>query len=308
MANKNNGWFSKITSGLKKSSDKITDGIQAIISKKKLDDDTLDELQDLLITTDIGITTANEVIQELAKNKFDKNVSINEVKHTLAQVITTKLHNAEGNTDLIPSKQPHVIVMVGVNGSGKTTTIGKMAYNWSSQGKKVRIVAGDTFRAAAKEQLDIWAQKASVPIVYGNNEQDTAGLVFDAMQLSQKENDDILIIDTAGRLQNNTNLMNELSKLERVIKKIDPTAPHSCLLTIDATTGQNAHSQVELFQQAIAINGLVITKLDGTAKGGVLVSIYQKHKLPIYSVGIGEKIEDLKLFNSQDYIKQLLDL
>ena len=276
-------------------------------ARKKLDDDTLEELQDLLISTDIGVNTATEIINEIASKKFDTEISIQEIKQIIATVINNKLQNSGQKITILP-KKPHVIVMVGVNGSGKTTTIGKIAYNWSQQGKKVRIVAGDTFRAAAKEQLNIWAQKANVPIVYGKNDQDTAGLTYDAIQLSQKEQDDIIIIDTAGRLQNNNNLMDELSKIERVIKKIDPTAPHSCILVIDATTGQNVHSQVEIFKKAINITGLIITKLDGSAKGGVLVSIYQKHNIPIHLIGVGEQIEDLQAFDNELYTKTLLEI
>lgn len=300
------GWFSRLKDGLTKSSTKITTGLTDILTKKKLDEDVLEDLEDLLIQADLGVDASLKLTKALSKSRFNKEVTDDEIKQALAEEAAIILDPVAKPLTIDPSQKPHVIVVVGVNGSGKTTTIGKLSHQWKEQGKSVRIVAGDTFRAAAVEQLKVWSERANVPIVVGAANADAAGLAYGAYEQSKNEKDDILIIDTAGRLQNKANLMAELSKIIRVLKKIDPTAPHSCLLVLDATTGQNAHSQVELFKQAVDVSGLIVTKLDGTAKGGVLISLAEKFKLPVHAIGVGESIEDLQPFNAKDYANSLM--
>ena len=301
-------WFSKLKDGLKKSSSKISEGITSIVTKRKLDDDMLEELEELLITADLGVEMAASVTANLAKNRFNQEVSPEEVKEFLAEEIAKTIEPIAQELIIDTSKKPFVLMVVGVNGGGKTTTIGKLANYWKSQGLKVRVAAGDTFRAAAVAQLEAWADRANVPIVVGKENSDAAGLAYSALEISKKESDDILIIDTAGRLQNKGHLMEELSKIERVIQKIDPEAPHSCVLVLDATTGQNAHSQVSLFKETVNLTGLALTKLDGTAKGGVLISLAQKHALPVHAIGVGEGINDLRPFNASDFAKGLVGL
>ncbi len=300
------GWFSKLKDGLKKSSDKISDGITNIVKRRKLDQDMLDDLEDLLITADIGVETASEIIEAFGAKKYDQDITEDEVREFLANAIRERIEPFAKPIEIHDQNSPHVIMVVGVNGGGKTTTIGKLANFYKQQGLSVRVAAGDTFRAAAVEQLKTWADRARVPIVIGPEKSDAASLAYQALETSRREGDDILIIDTAGRLQNKGHLMEELSKIERVIQKIDPSAPHTCLLVLDATTGQNAHSQVDIFSQTVSISGLALTKLDGTAKGGVLVSLAQKHKLPIFAVGVGEGIDDLQPFQAEDYAKGLV--
>lgn len=306
MKKEKKGWFSKLKDGLKKSSSKLTEGISAIVIKRKLDDEMLEDLEDLLITADIGVETAASLTAQLAKTRFNQEVSPEEVKDFFATEIAKKIEPIAQELEIDPSKKPFVLMIVGVNGGGKTTTIGKLAHYWAQRGLKVRVVAGDTFRAAAVSQLETWTTRARVPLVKGRAQGDAAGLAYTALELSKKEGDDVLIIDTAGRLQNKGHLMEELSKMERVLKKIDPQAPHGCVLVLDATTGQNAHSQVELFSKTVNLTGLVLTKLDGTAKGGVLVSLAQKYTLPVHAIGIGEGIDDLRPFDPQDFAKGLL--
>lgn len=301
-------WFSKLKDGLKKSSSKITEGITAIVTKRKLDEEMLEELEELLITADLGVEMAASVTANLAKNRFNQDVSPEEVKKFLAQEIAKTIEPIAQELTIDTSKKPFVLMVVGVNGGGKTTTIGKLANYWAQQGLKVRVAAGDTFRAAAVAQLETWAKRANVPIVVGKANSDAASLAYTALEIAKKEGDDILIIDTAGRLQNKGHLMEELSKIERVIQKLDPEAPHSCVLVLDATTGQNAHSQVELFKETVKITGLALTKLDGTAKGGVLISLAQKHDLPVHAIGVGEGIDDLRPFNAHDFAKGLVGL
>ncbi len=301
-------WFSKLKDGLKKSSSKLTEGITAIVTKRKLDEEMLEDLEELLITADLGVETAAKITANLSKNRFNQEVSPEEVKEFLAEEIAKTIEPIAQELIIDTSKKPFVLMVVGVNGGGKTTTIGKLAHYWKQQGFKVRVAAGDTFRAAAVAQLETWAKRADVPIVMGKEKSDAAGLAYSALEISQREGDDILIIDTAGRLQNKGHLMEELSKIERVIQKIDPDAPHSCLLVLDATTGQNAHSQVELFKKTVNLTGLALTKLDGTAKGGVLISLAQKHNIPVHAIGVGEGINDLRPFDAHDFAKGLLGL
>ena len=294
---KKKGFLSRISDGLRKSSSQMSESVTAIFTKRKLDDEAIEELEDLLIASDLGTGTALKVTQMLAKDKFDKQVTDLEVKIALADVISETLTPLEKPLVLGDSK-PQILLFVGVNGSGKTTTLGKIAARYSAQGKKVLLAAGDTFRAAAVEQLKVWGERADAPVVSADLGADAAGLVYDAVARAKRENFDVLMIDTAGRLQNRTELMDELSKIVRVIKKQDPDAPHHCVLVLDATVGQNALSQTEAFKETAGVTGLIMTKLDGTAKGGVLVALSDKYKLPIHAIGIGERIEDLENFSA----------
>ncbi len=300
------GWFSKLKSGLQRSSSKITEGITSIVSKRKLDDAALEELEELLISADFGVETATHVTQALAKTRFNQEVSQDEIREVLAAEIEKVLAPLAKPLEINKSYSPHVILMVGVNGSGKTTTMGKLGKLWKQQGYRVRFVAGDTFRAAAVEQLQKWGDLTNIPVISGAANCDAAGLIFGALEESKSAGDDILLVDTAGRLQNKSYLMQELGKIARVIKKVDPSAPHSCLLVLDATVGQNAHSQVKTFAETVDLTGLVMTKLDGTAKGGVLVSLAQKFPYPIHAVGVGEGIDDLQPFSAQEFAKAVV--
>ena len=297
IAKRENGFLDRMSSGLRKSTSLMSDSVSAIFTKRKLDDDAIEELEDLLISSDLGVGVATKVTSLLAKDKFDKEVTDMEVKIALADVISDILTPLEKPIVLTDTK-PQVMLFVGVNGSGKTTTLGKMAKRYRDQGKKVMIAAGDTFRAAAVEQLTVWAERADAEIISGKLGADAAGLVFDAIEQAKEKDVDILMIDTAGRLQNRTELMDELSKIVRVIKKQDASAPHHCILVLDATVGQNALSQTEIFRDTAGVTGLIMTKLDGTAKGGVLVALSDKFALPIHAIGIGERIEDLENFSA----------
>ena len=291
------GFFTRITKGLSKSTNKMSDSVSAVFTKRKLDDEALEELEDILIASDLGTGPALKVTTALAKDKFDKQITDMEVKIALADVISDILTPLEKPLRLTGAK-PEIMLFVGVNGSGKTTTLGKIAKRYTDEGKKVMLCAGDTFRAAAVEQLTVWGERASAPVVSGKPGADAAGLVYDAIERARDEDVDILMIDTAGRLQNRTELMDELSKVVRVIKKQDESAPHHSILVLDATVGQNALMQTEAFQNTAGVTGLIMTKLDGTAKGGVLVALSDKYKLPIHAIGIGERIEDLENFSA----------
>ena len=298
-------WFKRLKDGLQKTSSRLTEGITALITHRKLDDEMLEELEDLLITSDLGTTTAHDLVQKLSKKRYNQNITVEEVRETFAEEIETLL--TPYAKPLLPKreKKPYVVLVLGVNGVGKTTTIGKLAKQWKDQGYQLSLVAGDTFRAAATEQLEIWAKRANVPLEKAATA-DAAGLVYDALQKTKERGDDIVLIDTAGRLHTKSLLMEELKKIRRVIQKIDPTAPHATLLVLDATTGQNALTQVKVFQEAVDVSGLIITKLDGTAKGGVLVAITQQFGLPIHAIGVGEAIEDLHAFSAKDFAQGLL--
>ncbi|MBQ8671683.1 MAG: signal recognition particle-docking protein FtsY [Alphaproteobacteria bacterium] len=299
-------FWEKLGFGLKKSSAKISEGISDIFNKRKLDLSTLEELEELLLTADLGVSATNKIMQSFAAKKQDKEISDVEVRRLLAADIEDILRPCEQEFTLKANEKPAVILMVGVNGAGKTTTIGKLASKLKEQGKQVSFIAGDTFRAAAVEQLKVWAQRLDIRIFSGADGCDSAGLCYDGLNAAIKNGDDVVFIDTAGRLQNKSGLMDELKKIVRVIQKIMPQAPHKVLLTLDATTGQNAVSQVETFSEIIGVNGLIVTKLDGSSKGGVLVAIAQSAKLPIYFIGVGEQIEDLDVFNAHDYALNLL--
>lgn len=291
------GFLQRISRGLKKSTTQMSDGVTALFTKRKLDDEALEDLEDILIAADLGVGTAAKVTASLARDKFDKDVTATEVKVALADVIAETLAPLEKPVTLTDAR-PQIMLFVGVNGSGKTTTMGKMAKRYADQGLKVLLVAGDTFRAAAVQQLQIWGERASAPVMSGNEGADAAGLVYDAITRAETDGFDLVMIDTAGRLQNRKELMDELAKVVRVIGKKDTSAPHHCILVLDATVGQNALLQTEAFLNTASVTGLIMTKLDGTAKGGVLVALADKFSLPIHAIGIGERIEDLAAFSA----------
>ncbi len=272
--------------------------------RRALDDEMLEQLEELLITADMGVETAMRVTANMAEGRFGKLMSAPEIKQLLAREIAQVMEPVARPLPIYP-KTPQVVLVVGVNGSGKTTTIGKLASQFKAAGKKVVIAAGDTFRAAAVEQLQVWGERAGVPVLTAAEGSDPAALAFDAMVKAEAEGADLLLIDTAGRLQNRADLMEELAKIVRVIRKKDPDAPHNTLLVLDATTGQNALSQVEIFQKLADVSGLIMTKLDGTAKGGVLVALADKFGLPIHAIGVGEQIDDLQAFDPEEFARAL---
>ena len=299
-------WVQRLASGLKRSSDQLTGGIAAVFTKKKLDQPMLDELEDLLIQADFGLDMASTVTGALRKDRFDRDITSDEVRRVLSAEVEKVLTSVAQPLDVEAGQKPFVILMIGVNGSGKTTTIGKLAGLYGARGKSVMLAAGDTFRAAAIEQLQIWGQRTGAPVVARPAGSDASGLAFDAMTEAKAAGSDILIIDTAGRLQNRDELMGELEKMIRVIKKVDPTAPHATLLTLDATTGQNALNQVDIFGRRAGVTGLVMTKLDGTARGGILVAIAKKYGLPVHFIGVGEGVDNLEPFAAADFARALV--
>ena len=301
-------FWEKLGIGLKKSSAKISKGISDIFTKKKLDNATLDELEELLLTADMGVTSSQKIITEFAKQKQNRDITDEEIRSLLAQNIESILKPCEQEFIIASESKPYIILMVGVNGAGKTTTIGKLAAKLQKQGKKISFIAADTFRAAAVEQLKAWALKLNIRVFFGPDGCDSAGLCYDGLNAAIKNGDDVVFIDTAGRLQNKSGLMDELKKIVRVMQKIIPSAPHKVLLTLDATTGQNAVAQVQAFKEIIGVNGLIVTKLDGSSKGGILVAIAEESKLPIYYIGIGEQIDDLDIFNAHQYACSLVDI
>lgn len=299
------GWFERLKAGLTKTSSKLSEGITGVFAKRKLDADTLEELEDLLIQSDLGLETATRITDALSKGRYDKGITPEEVRAVLASEIEKILAPVAKPLELNPNAKPHVILTVGVNGTGKTTTIGKLAAKFVREGKKVMMVAGDTFRAAAIDQLKVWGERTGATVVARDVGADAAGLAYDAYTRARKEGYDVLLMDTAGRLQNKQALMDELAKIIRVLKKIDQAAPHDSLLVLDATTGQNALDQVQVFQKQAGVSGLVMTKLDGTAKGGILVAIAAKYGLPVHAVGVGEGIDDLQAFDAGDFARAI---
>ncbi len=294
-------WFQRLKAGLFRTSSQLTSQITALFTKRKLDDETLEELEDLLIQADLGVETALRVTDTLASERYGKDVTGEDVTKIMAAEIVKVLKPVAKPLALDLSHKPHVILVVGVNGTGKTTTIGKLAAKLSGSGLKVMLAAGDTFRAAAIEQLKIWADRTGSTFIGTKLGADAAGLAYEAFEKAKADKADVLIIDTAGRLQNKAELMAELEKIVRVLGKLDPDAPHTVLQTLDATTGQNALQQVEIFRNVACVNGLIMTKLDGTARGGILVAIAAKHKLPVYFIGVGEGIDDLEPFEAEDF-------
>ena len=302
------GWFGRLKAGLQRSSEKISTGITELFTKRKLDAEALQDLKDILIQGDLGVSTATRLTSLLAKTRFDQEISSEEIKIALAEEVTTILAPVAQPLVISGTHKPHIILVCGINGSGKTTTIGKMARQFKNQGKSVTLAAGDTFRAAAVEQLQIWGERSDCPVISRDNGADAAGLAFDAIKEAQASGADVLMIDTAGRLQNRKDLMEELTKVVRVIRKVDEAAPHSVLLVMDATIGQNAHSQVEVFKDMVDVSGLIITKLDGSAKGGVVVSLAERFEIPVHAVGVGEGIDDLRPFEADAFARSLIGL
>jgi len=303
------GWLSRLSQGLSKTTVKITRGLSDALTKTKLDQDTLDSLEDILIEADLGPKTAAKVIEDFSKGRFGKDIDEQEIKEALAQSIETILLPVAKPLDVTCKDGPFVILVCGVNGAGKTTTIGKYAAQlYKEQGKKIMIAAGDTFRAAAVEQLGVWAKRANAEIFQKDIGADSAAVAFEAYQKAKAEGADVLMIDTAGRLQNKANLMAELEKIIRVLKKSNESVPHATLLVLDATTGQNAFSQLETFQKMVHVTGLIVTKLDGSAKGGVLIGLADQYGVPVHAIGVGEGIEDLKPFTAKGYARTLMGI
>ena len=301
-------FFSKLKNGLKKSSSKIQIGLVDVFTKKRIDDESLEALEEALISADMGVRVATKIVTGFSKNKFNKEISEQDLKVELSKNIEDIIKEVEEPLIINNDHKPHVILMTGVNGAGKTTSIGKLAKKYTDMGKKVSLIAGDTFRMAAIEQLSVWGKRCGIEVYSSKIGSDAAGLCFDGLTQAIKNKDDVVFIDTAGRLQNKQGLMDELKKIVKVIKKVIPDAPHNTILTIDATVGQNAISQVKIFKEMIDINGIVITKLDGSAKGGILVAVSEEFRIPVHFIGIGEKIEDLQEFNAKEYSKSLLGL
>ncbi len=303
---KKEGFFSRLKKGLLKTRVNIGSGFSSIFSGKKIDDELFEELETQLLTADLGVDTTMKLIDNLTDAADRKQLKDGDALYELMkQEMATMLKTAEQPLEIPAEKKPFVILMVGVNGVGKTTTIGKMAKQFQNQGKSVMLAAGDTFRAAAVEQLQVWGERNSIPVIAQHTGADSASVVFDAFQAAKARNVDVLIADTAGRLQNKDNLMQELEKIARVMKKVDPDAPHEVMLTIDAGTGQNAISQVNLFNQCVGLTGITLSKLDGTAKGGVIFAVADKFNIPIRYIGVGESIDDLRTFKSDDFIDAL---
>ena len=302
------GWLSRLREGLAKSTKKVAESITGLFTKKKLDQQTIDDLEDALIQADLGVAVAARLVGKLSKERFGKEVTEEEVRAAFADDIAEILQPVAVPLIIDAARKPHVVLVIGVNGSGKTTTIAKLAGRYKGEGRSVMLAAGDTFRAAAVEQLKVWGDRAGVPVVSKATGADAAGLAYEALEQARAEKTDVLLIDTAGRLHNKTNLMEELAKIVRVIRKLDPEAPHSCLLVLDATTGQNAHAQVETFKSMSPVDALVLTKLDGSAKGGVLVALAEKFKLPVVAIGVGEGIDDLRPFEARAFARGLMGL
>ena len=302
------GWFARLKTGLGKTAARLTQGIAALVVKRRLDQAMLDELEETLIQADLGVATSAKLIERLKRERFEKDVTAEEVREAFAASVAEILAPVASRLAPDPARRPHVVLVIGVNGSGKTTTIGKLAHRWNADGLKVMLAAGDTFRAAAVEQLQVWGQRAGVPVISGAAGADSAGLAYEALERARREGADVLLIDTAGRLHNKAHLMEELAKLVRVIRKLDPTAPHDAVLVLDATVGQNAHQQVDVFSKALPLTGLIVTKLDGTAKGGVLVALAEAFKIPVVAVGVGETAEDLRPFEATAFARSLMGL
>lgn len=300
------GFFSRLKEGLSRSTQKLGNNLTSVFTKRRLDEESLEQLEEVLISADLGSEVAENVIDTFRKTRFGAEVTDEEVKTALASEIAKVLSPVAIPFEPNPELKPHVVLMVGVNGTGKTTTIGKMARFFGEQGKKIMMVAGDTFRAAAVEQLQIWGERVGAPVISGKPQADAAGLAFEALKRAKNEQVDLLFIDTAGRLHNKGALMEELAKIIRVMRKFDETAPHSVLLVLDATTGQNAIEQVRVFKEMVNVSGLIITKLDGTAKGGIVVALAQQFQLPIHAVGVGEQAEDLRDFSAEEFAKGLV--
>jgi fused signal recognition particle receptor len=295
------GWFARLTGGLKRTSASIGGAISDLVSKRKLDAATIEELEELLIRADLGVDVAARIAAAIGEGRYDKQVSATEVKAILSAEVEKVLAPVAVPLTIDAAKKPFVILVVGVNGSGKTTTIGKLAARFRHEGRKVMLAAGDTFRAAAIEQLKIWGSRTGARVIASEQGSDAASLAFEAVTAARQDAADVLLVDTAGRLQNKSELMAELDKVVRVMRKVDASAPHAVLLVLDATVGQNALSQATEFTRIAGVTGLVMTKLDGTARGGILVALASKHRLPVHFIGVGEGVEDLSPFAARDF-------
>jgi fused signal recognition particle receptor len=300
------GFFNKLKAGLTRSTEKLTSGISAAFVKRTLDDAALEELEELLLGADLGPAAASDIVENFRRSRFGRSVTDDEIKDALAEEIAKILEPVAKPLVINRSLKPHVILVVGVNGNGKTTTIGKLALQYREEGLRPVLVAGDTFRAAAVEQLQVWGDRTGATVISGPPNSDAAGLAFDAMTRAKAEGADVLLIDTAGRLHNKSALMEELAKIIRVMRKQDVTAPHSVLLVLDATTGHNALEQVRVFKEMVAVTGLIVTKLDGSARGGIVVALAEDYGLPVHAVGVGEQAGDLRPFAAMDFARGLV--
>jgi fused signal recognition particle receptor len=303
--NTKTSWWRRLTGGLKRTSNSIGSAVADLVTKRKLDRVMLEDIEDVLLRADLGTSVAARISAAVGVGRYDKAISADEVKAVVATEVEKVLAPVAKPLEIDATKKPFVILVVGVNGSGKTTTIGKLAAKLSAEGRKVMLAAGDTFRAAAIEQLKVWGERSNSPVIAGAQGSDSASLAFNALTAARDGKLDVLLVDTAGRLQNKAELMNELEKVVRVIRKVDASAPHAVLLVLDATVGQNALSQVEAFHRTAGVTGLVMTKLDGTARGGILVALAEKHKLPVHFIGVGESIDDLAPFTARDFAQAI---
>jgi fused signal recognition particle receptor len=294
-------WWRRLSSGLKRTSSSLGTAVADLVTKRKLDRAMLDDIEDVLLRADLGTAVAARIAEAVGAGRYDKAISADEVKGVVATEVEKVLTPVAQPLVIDAAHAPFAILVVGVNGSGKTTTIGKLAAKFAAEGRKVMLAAGDTFRAAAIEQLKIWGERTKSPVIAGAQGSDSASLAFNALTAAKEQKIDILLVDTAGRLQNKAELMKELEKVVRVVKKVDATAPHAVLLVLDATVGQNALSQVEAFHRTAGVTGLVMTKLDGTARGGILVALAEKHRLPVHFIGVGEGVDDLAPFTARDF-------
>jgi fused signal recognition particle receptor len=298
-------WLKKLTSGLSKTSARVTSSLSSLLGRSSIDAASIEEVEDALISADLGTAAAARLAERVRRHKFDGEVTAQALAAALADGITEILEPVAAPLVPQPGNRPHVVLLVGVNGSGKTTTAGKLAQQWRREGKSVMLAAGDTFRAAAIEQLQIWGERTGTKVIAGTQGGDAAALAYQALEQARAQDTDILIIDTAGRLQNRTELMDELAKIVRVIRKLDETAPHDSVIVLDGTVGQNALSQVSAFQDIADVSGLIVTKLDGSAKGGVVIALAEKFQLPVHAVGVGEGADDLQPFEARDFANAL---
>ena len=299
------GMYARLKAGLTRTANVLSSGLTGLLTKQRLDAETIEGLEEALIRADLGADLAHRLAAEIAEGRYDAEISEKEIRELLAAAIARVLQPSARPFIVDDARKPYVVLVAGVNGTGKTTTIGKLAAKLRNQGKRVTLAAGDTFRAAAIEQLKIWGDRAGADVIARAPGSDAAGLAFEALEKAKNEKSDVLLIDTAGRLQNKAGLMAELQKVARVLKKLDSAAPHAAVLVLDATTGQNAISQVEAFQAAVPLTGLVMTKLDGTAKGGILVALADRFALPIHFIGVGEGIDDLQVFDAASFARAL---
>src|SRR5436309_1496927 len=298
-------WWRRLSGGLKRTSSSLGNAVADLVTKRKLDRAMLEDIEDVLLRADLGAEVAARIAAAVGHGRYDKAISADDVKSVVASEVEKVLSPVAKPLEIDAAQKPFVILVVGVNGSGKTTTIGKLAARFSAEGRTVMLAAGDTFRAAAIEQLKIWGERTKSPVIAAAQGSDSASIAFNALTAAKEQGIDVLMVDTAGRLQNKAELMNELEKVIRVIKKVDASAPHAVLLVLDATVGQNALSQVEAFHRTAGVTGLVMTKLDGTARGGILVALAERHKLPVHFIGVGEGLEDLAPFTARDFAQAI---